>query len=177
MKCEYCKNQDATVHIVEIVGENRRSWHACEACAKDHSVIDTERLLKEAGLENLLPMALPELIQDVPEEVHEEPEVMCQHCGLTLSEFKAGGNFGCRHDYELFQNEVDQRLMRTQSASTHRGRGPARVIRQIEHAAREKELLDALDQAVRKEEFEEAATLRDQLQKHRQEASGAPGRE
>ena len=38
MKCDICKNKEATIHIQEVVNNNIKSLHICEKCAKSYGL-------------------------------------------------------------------------------------------------------------------------------------------
>jgi len=38
MKCDVCKEKEATIHIQEIVNNNIKSIHLCEDCAKVYGI-------------------------------------------------------------------------------------------------------------------------------------------
>jgi protein arginine kinase activator len=83
---------------------------------------------------------------------------------MTLAEFKSRGRFGCAHDYELFGDQLESLLERIHDVPTARHTG--RLPGQTETVARRRrvgELKSRLDAAVREENFELAARLRDQI--------------
>ena len=90
-------------------------------------------------------------------------EKQCPDCGMTFSEFKAKGRFGCPSDYEVFQKRLIPLLERMHDASIHieTEKDAARSVdpKQRRLAGLRTELRQAID----KEKYEEAASLRDQI--------------
>ena len=88
----------------------------------------------------------------------------CSYCGTSLRDFRASGRLGCARCYGAFEQSLKDLLRRVHGSATHVGRRyqgadePA-----LERGATLSELRGRLDDAVRSEEFELAATLRDQI--------------
>ncbi|MCA8935495.1 MAG: UvrB/UvrC motif-containing protein [Planctomycetes bacterium] len=91
----------------------------------------------------------------------------CPECGITLSEFRARGRFGCPHDYEVFADHLDplfERIHDVQPAR-HEGRlpessGGEEIVTKQHKLA---ELRKKLEAAVAEEAYELAAKLRDEI--------------
>ncbi len=141
----------------------------CEQCAEEKGVTDPTGfaladLLKGAGTESINPSAV---MGDDGEK--------CEACGFTQSDFKKTGRFGCSQCYQVFHSGLDNLLQAMHRHSEHRGKKPAHFVdtrsaqSRVEQAREEIIELNALlDEAIRVEDYEEAARLRDsitQLQK------------
>ena len=90
-------------------------------------------------------------------------EPACPHCGMTYSEFNRLGYFGCPDCYAAFAKEIKPLLQRIHGATKHIGKVPNRgsgVFRTVHHIKR---LRQHLQQLVRDEKFEEAASVRDEI--------------
>ncbi|MHC4839760.1 MAG: UvrB/UvrC motif-containing protein [Planctomycetota bacterium] len=93
---------------------------------------------------------------------------VCPDCGMTLTEFKAKGRFGCPKDYEIFSEHLDPLFEKIHDVSPaqHQGHLPTlgsdakTVITQRKNISA---LKTELDSAVAKEDFERAAKLRDEI--------------
>lgn len=99
----------------------------------------------------------------------EAPAPTCPTCGMTLSEFKQRGRFGCAHDYDVFSAHIDPLLERIHDVTPpqHKGRLPrGQSDTSATDKARELAALqDQLENAVLAEDYERAATLRDRIAK------------
>jgi protein arginine kinase activator len=154
MICQRCKNE-ASVHLTERVAGKRRELHLCLTCAK------------KAGL--ALPEAPPNLALDavvqslilahVGELVGELAELACPDCGIKYMEFRAGGRLGCPQDYRVFGRGLLPVILRVHGATRHVGKG----ARQRPGAQERLRLRSFLREAVAREDYEEAARIRDQL--------------
>ena len=87
----------------------------------------------------------------VPEE---EP---CPACGYSLDTLQKTGRLGCGVCYERFAGPLQAALLESQKGLVHRGKRPAR-----KNATRE-ELEREMQYHVGRENYEEAARLRDRI--------------
>ena len=85
-------------------------------------------------------------------------ELICPNCKLELSLFLKTGRLGCSECYNSFTGALRDILKGIHSASYHRGRGPGEE-RVIDIA----QLKWKLSEAVREEDFELAARIRDEI--------------
>ena len=88
----------------------------------------------------------------------------CTVCGLTLREFRASGRLGCPACYGAFDQPLRDLLKRVHGDHTHAGRRYEPPL--PEGAQRQNSLLElraALKRAIDAEQFEQAASLRDQI--------------
>ena len=141
MKCQHCNEREARVHLTEMKEGKKTELDLCEECAKS------------MGLVGALEAAVPEEVQ----------KITCPTCGLTLKGFMTTGRLGCEDCYEAFGEYLEEVLLKTHSASRHKGKipqrlsGPDRTKRMLEYLKQE------LDRAIKQEKFEHAASLRDRI--------------
>jgi protein arginine kinase activator len=91
------------------------------------------------------------------------PDVVCEACGLTLSEFQSGGRFGCADCYSAFRQQIMPLIEKIHDASQHVGKMPQRTDRDIAREKSARQLQTELKRAVEREEYEEAARIRDRI--------------
>lgn len=162
-RCQRCP-KPATLHVTEVHGlaDNGSylfdEFHFCEECARKHLYESAEggEAKPDAGAAPAEAGAFEELNQRE-----------CPHCGLKFKDFRTTGRLGCAHDYEVFRAELQPLLENIHGETQHVGksprrhRGPAAKQRTTETS----HLRKLLQQAVQREDYEEAARLRDQLRK------------
>ena len=88
---------------------------------------------------------------------------VCPSCGLSYAHFKQKGRLGCGDCYCAFSKSLERLLKNIHGSTAHTGKVP---VSQQEMVKRHREiaaLRGALEQAVEREEFEEAARLRDRI--------------
>jgi len=176
MKCEHCQKNPATVHVTEIrplpvepgtadaeqakvvgglTGEVREQ-HLCQVCAQGMHLTSVPIHKTAADIWKLL--------QNSAQRKNLEKSVACPDCGMTLLEFRQKGRLGCPNDYQVFGPHARDLLERIHGSTQHVGRAPAGIDTEVmERRRREQELEKELESAIRKEAYEQAARLRDEL--------------
>ena len=157
MICSQCQERDAVVHLTQIVENAVAQVHLCEKCAAERG-IETSVSMPKNPLGDFL-QAAQQQAQQLPGDA-----ARCSYCGTSLRDFRASGKLGCARCYGAFEQSLKDLLRRVHGSATHVGRRylgadePA-----LERDANLAELQGRLDDAIRTEEFELAATLRDQI--------------
>ena len=170
MKCEKCSQSPATYHLTAIENGQKKETHLCETCAS------------KAGMGFKFNSSIAELLGN--QNVNNKPkasskkksELACPNCGMTFSQFRQGGRFGCPQDYEFFGEEIPKILENIHGKSQHVGRVPKNIKEkesEEEAKMREKAKITAeiqklkaeLDVAVKEEAYEKAAQVRDQIKR------------
>lgn len=157
MKCQLC-SKPATVHLTDIVDNQKKELHLCQACAEAQQLIQKQDINLPAILQNVIGLHLAP-------EMGELARQSCPVCGIRYMEFRAQGRLGCPHDYVVFKSGLDTLLQRIHRATRHVGKSPRQgappMARFVEIALLRRQLQSAVDA----EAYEEAARLRDLLRK------------
>ncbi len=172
MLCESCKQTQATVHLTEIVNDQMTELHLCEACANQKGT----QVESHFGLADLLSGLADFSKTQEPEEVTGKS---CPTCGMTYDDFRKVGRLGCSQCYVTFKRALGGLLKRIHGSPIHLGKSPIGLIKPIkgkpmdvkEIKSELTELRRKLERAIEKEEFEEAAKLRDQIRRLEQPPS------
>jgi protein arginine kinase activator len=157
-KCGRC-SKPAVLHITEIREGEVQALHLCEACAKEY--LSTS---EAGGAATETATAEPENAGDSGES-SEVDQQTCPSCGITFKEFRSQGRLGCPHDYLAFQNELLPLLENIHGETQHVGKVPKRAPQASQHQFKLVRLRSQLKTAVEDELYEEAARLRDEIQK------------
>jgi protein arginine kinase activator len=156
MLCQKCHKKNATVHLTEIVGNEKKEVHLCEECARDKGI----------GIKAQFSMAdiLSGLISaPVGKELAKLSKVSCPECGLSYINFHSAGRLGCAHDYKVFGELLTPLIRRIHGGTRHVGKVPPHVGKQVVKESKLLRLRRALRDAVQKEQYEEAARIRDEI--------------
>ena len=155
MLCDECEKREATFHYTEIINGVTTELHLCELCAKKRGFT----LPAAFSLADLLGgLVEPEQIPSL------ETELSCKNCGFTYSNFKNIGLLGCSQCYSSFHKMLEPLLKKIHGASKHVGKFPGRRKKEKKEKSSDVQLLrEKLKDAVAREEFEEAAKLRDRI--------------
>lgn len=156
MLCEICSKDEATVHYTEIINNETTEMHLCENCAREKGAL----IKPQFPLADLL-AGLADF--QVPSTGEKGRAGKCPHCGLTYAGFRKSGRLGCGQCYYTFKDSLAPLLKRVHGSSEHVGKVPASAGQETRVGRALKELRERLHQAIQKEEFEEAAGLRDRI--------------
>ncbi len=148
MKCQKCHNQ-ATLHITEVLSEEQfEELHLCEHCAQKY-LYEAQKNSKAGAVEQSEEGILNQ---------HE-----CSSCGLKFVEFRNTGRLGCPQDYQEFREDLLPLLENIHGETRHCGKTPRRAPQTVQANSELVQLRGQLKQAVAKENYEEAAKLRDRI--------------
>ncbi|MBU6326029.1 MAG: UvrB/UvrC motif-containing protein [Verrucomicrobia bacterium] len=160
MKCNFC-NQKATVFLTQLADGQMKKVCLCENCAKEKGVTDpTGFSLADMLISGVSTSAL------VPSTTYSPGRSggkKCPNCGFSLDDLNRIRRFGCSECFQAFRSEVELILRGMHQGGSHVGKVP-RGFEEI-HARDQKmeELRGLLDEAITTENYEEAASLRDQI--------------
>jgi protein arginine kinase activator len=159
MFCQICKKTEATIHLTEITDGHRVEMHLCQACAVEQGIAAKSQMSLNELLSSLL-AAAPEdtVVADMGEDM------VCPACGETLDQFRKDSLLGCPNDYEVFEKVLAPLIEKAhEGASAHRGKVPTRAPAATVKQTRVLALKQQLAGAVKAEDYETAAKLRDQI--------------
>ena len=162
MVCEVCKQAQATVHLTEIINDQMTELHLCESCANQKGA----QVESHFGLADLLSGLADFSKTQEPEELSTK---VCPTCGMSYDDFRKVGRLGCAECYTTFKRSLGSLLKRIHGSPIHLGKSPARLVKPTKAKAELAELKRKLDRAIERENFEEAATLRDQIRRMEQQ--------
>lgn len=179
MLCDKCHKREARVYYTEIVDGQKKEQYLCETCASQYTSFQIEKTGVDGGLGGLLSSILSSYYGEKAVASTEEKTKACPTCGITYEEVLKAGKLGCADCYHNFGEMIERTLRQIQGADTHIGKAPAKVPVKKKPARKppEKPLSQTerlslqLQQAVEKEEFEEAARLRDEIRQLKKEAA------
>ena len=152
-KCQRCQSP-ATLHITEILGPgNFEEVHLCEQCAGKYS--------QEGPAKSGSAKGAKELTAEADEGLFSQHA--CPHCGIKFVDFRNSGRLGCPLDYETFREDLMPLLENIHGEVKHCGKTPRRYPQAKKTEAELTQLRTRLKQAVTREDYEEAARLRDRI--------------
>jgi len=160
MYCQVCQKNEATIHLTEISDGVRSEMHLCEHCAQEEGIAVKSHLPINELLANLLST------QPANEELFDgsEQEVVCPHCGSTLEQFSKKAVLGCPYDYEVFEKSLLPLIERAHNGKTiHCGKVPSKTSTDTRKQVELLTLRQQLEAAVKNEDYELAARLRDKI--------------
>jgi protein arginine kinase activator len=158
MNCEICKVRPAKVHYTEIVNNQMTKMNLCLECAEEKGV-DVQKG-GNFGLGDLVAGLIDNAVDSDAERIS---KVQCPRCGYQYSDFKRIGRLGCPECYDAFESQLIAVLRHVHGSTQHAGKKATRQTEQF--AVREKvaALREDLSLAIRAEDYERAAAIRDEI--------------
>ena len=143
------------MHITEIHGEKKKERHLCEDCAQNVSNSFTKMPSPSDILTNLISQVAP--------EIGEMSKIVCPVCNISYLEFRSQGRLGCPMDYTAFEKGLIPLLEKMHGSSQHIGKAPPVAGREVIKKNKLIQLRKDLNNAVEKENYENAAIIRDKI--------------
>lgn len=157
MLCQRCKKNQATVHLTDIVKNEKYERHLCDECAHDEQVT----MKSHTPINELLSSFVME-----QSGARQLAGLECDACGTTFVEFRNNGLLGCPNDYDVFEEALIPLMERAhgEGRTHHVGKVPGGDHTESDKRRRElMELRRKLSEAVGQEDYENAAGLRDKI--------------
>jgi len=155
LECSECR-KPISVHYTEIVGEQITDTGMCADCPQLHRRLKGAPAIEGASLRETA-----------------EAGLVCGGCGTTLDSVKVGRSVGCPQCYEVFDDVLFQEMVRSKriprkaakrkkNSPLHIGRSPGEE-QELSPLLKLIVLNEALEDTLKKEDYEQAALLRDQI--------------
>ncbi|MCH5304240.1 MAG: UvrB/UvrC motif-containing protein [Ruminococcus sp.] len=167
MKCQKCKKNNADTHVKRVINGEFEEYHLCSECAKEmgytnvfsnfaESFSDDFNSLFGSFFENALPARTQ--------------ATRCETCGTTYNDIARTGMMGCADCYNIFSDKILPTIRRVHGNTTHCGKNsPSYKAEKTEEKSVENktseldDLKAELENAIKNQEFEKAAVLRDRI--------------
>jgi protein arginine kinase activator len=128
----------------------------CAECARKRGFTSVEDLKQNAA----------EILAELKARIADsDREVKCPRCKMSFAEFKKLGRLGCAECYRTFAEELRPLVRRLHSSVQHVGKSPQQGRKLAQERLELQRLRAELEQAIRDEDYERAASLRDRLKK------------
>lgn len=187
MLCEFCKRNEAIVHLIKVVNGKTERLNLCINCLKEVDILQSDELLSDlnAILEKILQIDikvsdkkqegkifnstvnfndfLP--VNDKGNDLANNSNKKCSVCGFDLKTIKATGKVGCENCYNVFRTDLTPILNKIHAGTKHIGKIPIKTSKAAKLVKEIRDLEYKLKQEIMVENFEEAAKLRDTIKK------------
>ena len=165
MLCDECRAQPACVHLSKIINNQKTERHLCEECAKKSGEINLTFHIQKVLENNLSVHDFVKALFNQENLNGTEPqiELRCSACGMDYAYFSRTGKLGCAKCYQSFAAELEPLVKKIHGVCTHTGKIPRRAGAALGLWQRIRSLRQELERLVSKEEYEEAARVRDEI--------------
>ncbi len=160
MLCEKCNKNQATVHLTKIINGKKQEQHLCSTCAGD---IDNTFTFDEM-FKNVF------AVNPAGNYKNSLSIKRCDKCGLTLDELNRYGRLGCSECCKCFREYLEPALKSIHSVTTHKGKRPGKAVAARSAEDKTVSLKEELKEAIKNEEYEKAAEIRDIIRDMEKEA-------
>jgi len=160
MLCQFCKKQEATIHVTNVESNAVKEIHICRQCAEARGLDDLKKsnFTMTGFVAGLFDSAFATAGKG------RSPDC-CPNCGTSYSAFQDVGRLGCSQCYEFFVAHLLPLLRSIHGNTRHLGKIPQRFSKQVRMRREVRKLQEELDAAVQLEQYERAAELRDEIRR------------
>ena len=156
MLCQSCEKKQATTHIKTIVNGELKEYRLCSDCAKKYGYTS---FLGDVGFD------LDKLFGSFMEGFGQSGRAQkrCQCCGSSFEYIAKSGKVGCAECYDTFYEELLPSVRRIHGRTSHTGKLAHSAGTGIRIRNEIAKCRSELEQAIKDQEFEKAAELRDRI--------------
>lgn len=182
MLCQGCHKKTAVVFISSIINGQETRLYLCNDCAKDYPIfnlnIDEPFSIKD--LMDKLQLEEQFKLEDTSKKENEQllwekdnmyKDIICPYCCSTYDEYIKTGKLGCSDCYEVFKKQLKPTLKNIYGYSGYVGKIPKSDNTHIYIRNEIRILKEDLNIAIKREEYEKAAEIRDKI-KELEECNG-----
>ena len=166
--CMKCQKTLATVKFTKIIDGQAKEFHLCQDCASTISPYQKKMSALESAWNEILAQLLAQekggkKAPEEPEEPKEKIDLVCDNCGFPFESYRQSPFLGCSVCYQIFLKYLINDIRKIHGSTQHVGRVPSRYNKLIEIKRSLDKLRLDLQDAVKSENFERAAALRDEI--------------
>jgi len=155
MLCQNCQQRVANLQFTQTKNNSKVDIYLCEECAKE---ISKTEFVSPLGFSDLINGLFgTQVKQDAP------VALKCNKCGMEYDQFLRSSRLGCAQCYKAFGSKLDPVIKRLHGNSEHHGKVPGRVSSNINVSNEIEKLKQFLNESIQKEEYEDAAKIRDRI--------------
>jgi protein arginine kinase activator len=166
MLCEKCNKNIANVYLKNTVNGNVTESHLCSSCAAElygqnfNPFVNLFKSDFESDIWNMF---------NLNKSPQFQPSIAgknaCPGCGSSFPDIAKSGKIGCGECYATFRNALEPNILRIHGTSKHTGKIPKNMSLKISAKRKIEELNIKLKKMVDEQNFEEAAVIRDEINK------------
>lgn len=161
MLCQHCKKNEATTHVKQNINGEITEYMLCRDCAKElgyGNMLSDFHSDFNSLLGSFFSTALPA----------RTGATRCPVCGSSYNDIARSGNVGCASCYDVFEEQLMPTLRKVHGNTRHSGKHPGLKGAPDKPAAeqpsdRKARLQEELERAIKDQNFERAAELRDEI--------------
>ena len=171
MICDFCKSNEASIHLIKVVNNNVEKINLCMDCVKNYSFFSTEDFFSDLTkiLSKFFEIDIKISNKDDSDKLFENVNVndnkKCSFCNIDLNTIKSIGRVGCANCYNEFRDVLNPIVKTIHGSLEHKGKVPVKSSNDVKIEKEIRDLKYQLKEEVTVENFEVAAKLRDTIKK------------
>ena len=161
MICKICGTNNATMHIKSQINGEITEVDICNSCA---AKLGYGAIMNGVGFD--INQMLSSLLSLSEKDHHNKirgNEITCTKCGESFNDIINSGKAGCANCYVTFYDKLLPVLQRIHGKTQHSGKLPSSAGEAIKLKYSIEKLKKELNAAVEEQDFEKAASLRDEI--------------
>lgn len=163
MLCQNCNRNEATMYWKQTINGQTKEMHLCPECAGKLGQNFQNPFEKWFGDPFF---AQPSLFSVPFGQVSQlGGGRRCPTCGMTESELQRTGRVGCADCYQTFEELLTPYIRKLQGTTAHVGAAPSPQTPEQPVKNQTAVLRSKLEDAIKQENYEEAAQLRDEIRR------------
>ncbi|MBN2073637.1 MAG: UvrB/UvrC motif-containing protein [Actinobacteria bacterium] len=170
MKCDFCKRNDATIHLIRVQNDKIEKVNICEECARDFSFFSEKDFYRDLTsiLFKIFSVEAREQGMNVSRKkvfknLKFSSNSACPFCGVDLKNVKKMGMLGCPHCYQEFKEVLLPVIKKLHDRIEYRGKVPSTTSYRLKLEKSLRDLRSQLKKEIIVENFEKAAIIRDEI--------------
>ena len=162
MLCEKCHQREAVVKFTQVIGNKKTTLNLCKVCAEKEGLTNPMLDISKVFGKLIVAVLSEHLMSELTQQPKRKNETrVCSSCGLSWTDFMKTGRLGCPQCYDTFMEELKVLTRRIHGSNKHIGN---RLSTQPDKGKESiTSLRRKLHDAIKKEEYELAAELRDRI--------------
>lgn len=161
MLCQNCNQNEATVYLKQTINGQTTEMHLCPVCAKQLG--QTVQNPFGAWFDDPFFTQPSLFFEPFGQSEQLGSGQRCPTCGLTESELQRTGRVGCADCYKTFESMLTPYIRKLHGTTAHVGTAPSTQNHTNENQT--EALRSKLEAAIKQENYEEAARLRDEIRR------------
>lgn len=155
MLCQSCEKRQATTHIKTILNGELKEFNLCPECAQK---MGYGSFFGGFGFD------FDKLFGSFMDSVSTgQSTKRCQCCGSSFEDIAKTGKIGCANCYKVFYDELLPSIQRIHGRTCHTGKLARSAGTEVKIKNEISQCKYDLEQAIKAQEFEKAAELRDRI--------------
>jgi len=166
MLCEKCNKNIANVYLKNTINGNVTENHLCSSCAAElygQNSGPLVNLFKSDFESDILNMF--KFNKFTPALSLLSGKNACPVCGSSFPDITKSGKVGCGECYAAFKNALEPNILRIHGTAKHTGKIPKNMSLKISAKKKIEELNIKLKKMIDEQNFEQAAVIRDEINK------------